>query len=58
MFQVSKSVKVVNPDLEHHGQAGHVVHAVDPYDRESLVSVKMDTDGEEYEFKQSDLQVL
>lgn len=57
-FQVMQSVKVNNPDLEHDGQAGHVVEAVSDHDTTSAVSVKMDTDDQIYEFAQADLVVL
>jgi len=58
MFQVTQSVVVNNESLEHHGQAGYVTEAVDAYDKEAKVSVKMDVDGEVYEFEQADLKAL
>lgn len=50
------SVKVINEKLELFGKAGYVNEP--PQGDDDLVGVKMDVDGEVYEFKQSDIQTL
>ena len=50
------SVKVINEKLELFGQAGYVNEP--PKDDDALVGVKMDVDGEDWEFKQSDIETL
>lgn len=58
MFQVMAGVIVTNEKLAFHGQAGYVTKAVDSHDKDSKVTVRMDVDGEEYEFDQSDIRAL
>lgn len=57
-YQVMQSVIVTNEKLDAHGQAGHVVEAVLDTDTKSKVSVKLDSDGEVYEFDQTDVRGL
>jgi hypothetical protein len=57
-FQVMQSVIVTNEKLDLHGKAGYVVEAVGDHDTAGKVSVKMDVDGEVYEFDQSDVKAL
>jgi hypothetical protein len=60
VYNSMQSVKVNNPDLEHDGQAGYVVRAVDIFDTdtEATVSVRIDADSQEYEFNPRDLVAL
>jgi uncharacterized protein YkuJ len=60
VFNSMQSVKVNNDTLEHDGQAGYVVRAVEIFDTdtESTVSVKIDADSEVYEFNPRDLVAL
>lgn len=50
------SIKVVDEDHELHGQAGYVVEP--PKNDDDVVAVKMDVDGEVYEFAQSEIEEL
>lgn len=55
-MQVMQSVIIRNDALEHDGQAGYVVEAVTPTDEK--ISVKMDSDGQVYEFDRADVVAL
>ncbi|MTV36272.1 hypothetical protein [Duganella radicis] len=57
-YQVMQSVKIDNEKLEAHGKAGHVVEAVLDTDTKSKVSVRLDDDGEVYEFDQTEVKGL
>lgn len=58
MYQVMQSVIVTNDKLALHGQAGYVTEAIDPHDKETKVSVRMDVDSDVYEFDQADVKGL
>ena len=53
---VTTPVIVVNDQLEFHGKAGYVVEP--PKTDEDEVGVKMDEDGQVYQFKQADVEAL
>jgi len=54
--QVMTPVKVINENLDHYGQAGYVVEP--PKGDDDDVGVKMDVDGEVYQFAQGDIEAL
>jgi hypothetical protein len=54
MFQAMQSVKVDNPKLDQHGQAGYVTDD----DGGDKVTVKMDIENEEFVFDRPDLKAL
>jgi hypothetical protein len=58
MYQVMQSVKIDNETLALHGHAGYVTEALEPSDTVSKVSVRMDVDGDVYEFDQADVKGL
>jgi hypothetical protein len=53
-MQQYQSVVINNENLEHHGQAGHVVEAV----KDGKVGIRIDSDGEVYEFDVSHVRAL
>lgn len=55
MFQAYQSVKVVNEELEHFGQVGAVVELEG---EDGTVGVKIDLDGEIYQFAPADVRGL
>jgi len=54
--QVMTPVKVINENLDHYGHAGYVVEP--PKGDDDDVGVKMDVDGEVYQFAQGDIEAL
>lgn len=60
-MQAFTSVVVQNDSLEHHGQAGYVVGSDTKLINgvtEGTVEVKIDSDGETYEFNVADVRAL
>lgn len=53
---VMTSVRVKNEELDLFGQAGYIVEP--PKSDDDVVSVKIDKDGEVYEFAQGDIEAL
>lgn len=53
-------VKIINDKLEHFGSGGTVVSGAPRHDDKGneIVDVKLDVDGEVYEFNTADLQAL
>jgi len=53
---VMTSVSVKNEKLEHHGQAGYIVEPAQTDD--DNVGVKMDVDGQVWQFAQAEIEAL